>query len=887
MATETKAVIFSDGKFQGVDNDGKVVPYGKLYFYESTSGNAVATYTTSTMETKNTYPIVLSGSGKADVYLADGQYDVTLKDKYGTTVWTINNYIPAGGNTQLSPITVIPTREEFTGVVGSNIILENTPITTVSIHKNGLLLKENDYALSGNVIVFDSPLIATDEVIVEFSAIVTDGVNKGLIYNVDTLADLQSIKHIYPQVRVSGYSTKGDASFGSHIHEWDADSVEEPIGGLIVKVDGVDTGRYKLRFNGAINVKHLGAKGDDDGKTSVGADDTVPFRKAQLEANRLLTTVYVPNGNYRVTGEIDCYVPMRGESMHNTKIFGYDITSSIVTDYQFTSRTGNDVFTYDRPEKAIFNWVGRADDADFRDMTLFGNDEYVSTNNEFVANNSPICGIRARDPLAETGKGYFRDFTFDQVAFENMHTGIDFKGFIGKLDIYVVNAYIGMIVSEFNDIHMVAHMKTVKQPMIVYESQTVECILKNETSIPDFSLSYSMLDNTKSFNLLGMYSEGDFAGDAHFRIGTLDEGTQEGFEIGCANIKISNCMYLNKLDPLKAKAYIIADKVDGLYVDGHFGGVNGSAVETTKNSKNVQVVTNSNWKTTQNLTNNLNRLTKSIGAPINLTTDPYCNHEFGGMTLLENNSSMTFVTAENGITPLTGKKMLRVEYTTTGSNEYSYIRLIKYPLFNYIPQNSPVTVYAWVYVVGSANLTNENNVRFRAQAEGSGDTVQSDLEYAVHTDMWTLVELPMYDVGASDIDTINFMINFYRYLDVGAVCYVDSFFAVPGSHSREFVKNGVLLPNPMATDMVDYIKYHVYPTETYGGQDFHEGDRIPNLIKGAGHPDELVCTADGNNPNVVAEKWQPIGLPRIDNIPTTNSGAGTIWSNNGVLTLGS
>jgi hypothetical protein len=46
---ETKAVIFSDGKFQAIGNSGEVVPYGKLYFTDADSGNKITTYTNSVM----------------------------------------------------------------------------------------------------------------------------------------------------------------------------------------------------------------------------------------------------------------------------------------------------------------------------------------------------------------------------------------------------------------------------------------------------------------------------------------------------------------------------------------------------------------------------------------------------------------------------------------------------------------------------------------------------------------------------------------------------------------------------------------------------------------------------------------------------------------------
>ncbi len=200
---ETKAVIFSDGKFQAINNSGTVVPYGKLYFTDADSGVEITTYTTSTMETENTYPIILSASGKADVYIGDGKYNVTLQDKNSTTVWTINNYIPAGGQIQLDPVTSTGTVEERTGETGTTIVLENTPTTDIAIHKNGLLLLTTDYTVEGKIVVFDDALVAEDVLIIKYGQL-TEG---QLIQSEWILQDL-----IYTYVSSNTFKTNGDTT---------------------------------------------------------------------------------------------------------------------------------------------------------------------------------------------------------------------------------------------------------------------------------------------------------------------------------------------------------------------------------------------------------------------------------------------------------------------------------------------------------------------------------------------------------------------------------------------------------------------------------------------------------------------------------------------------
>lgn len=86
------AEIFNSGQFIGLDNSGKAVSYGKLYFYEATTLNPKNSFTTSRKDATNTIPVVLSASGKADVFLDVGLYDVVLKDQYDAVVWTIENF---------------------------------------------------------------------------------------------------------------------------------------------------------------------------------------------------------------------------------------------------------------------------------------------------------------------------------------------------------------------------------------------------------------------------------------------------------------------------------------------------------------------------------------------------------------------------------------------------------------------------------------------------------------------------------------------------------------------------------------------------------------------------------------------------------------------------
>lgn len=94
-------------------------------------------------------------------------------------------------------------------------------------------------------------------------------------------------------IEVLGYYKKGDG--GGGLFYWDATSVETDNGGTIIQATGITTGRWKRVFDGAVNVKWFGAKGD--GIT----DDRQAFNKALLASNE----IEAPEGNiflFDVTG---------------------------------------------------------------------------------------------------------------------------------------------------------------------------------------------------------------------------------------------------------------------------------------------------------------------------------------------------------------------------------------------------------------------------------------------------------------------------------------------------------------------------------------------------------------------------------------------------------
>ena len=119
------------------------------------------------------------------------------------------------------------------------------------------------------------------------SAITVSSEELSKVKTIDTIAGLRSISNPSPTAWVSGYYTKGDGAFGSNIFEWDSASTDADNGGTIIKLDSVTTGRYKLRYDGAVNVKWFGAVGD-------GSDSA-----SQIDSAYLAGVIYVPEGDFR------------------------------------------------------------------------------------------------------------------------------------------------------------------------------------------------------------------------------------------------------------------------------------------------------------------------------------------------------------------------------------------------------------------------------------------------------------------------------------------------------------------------------------------------------------------------------------------------------------
>jgi hypothetical protein len=161
------AIIYTNGNFQGVDDNGDFIANGSITFNSYLDGSPSVTYKDSQATISNPYIIPLSASGKADIYLVGGEYTVVLKDATGLIVRTIPRFIPFLGN---SGGVNYSNREEFTATAGqAEFTLIDIPDGTTSLYVNGALQDSGAYNVATNILSFTPALSLGDKVVFDYS----------------------------------------------------------------------------------------------------------------------------------------------------------------------------------------------------------------------------------------------------------------------------------------------------------------------------------------------------------------------------------------------------------------------------------------------------------------------------------------------------------------------------------------------------------------------------------------------------------------------------------------------------------------------------------------------------------------------------------------------
>lgn len=142
-------------------------------------------------------------------------------------------------------------------------------------------------------------------------------INKDLTVTVDTIADLRSISYPSNTVWASGYHTKNDGAFGSHIFRLKGVKTAETDNEgtvIIATIGGVDY-VYELQYDGAVNVKWFGASENTDNTSSiisclssVDGNVVIDFQGISSILSNVIyirkSNITIKNGNFTVNANV-------------------------------------------------------------------------------------------------------------------------------------------------------------------------------------------------------------------------------------------------------------------------------------------------------------------------------------------------------------------------------------------------------------------------------------------------------------------------------------------------------------------------------------------------------------------------------------------------------
>ena len=86
------ALMLPSLSFYQTDNTGEPLANGTVEVYYSQTSQPAITYKDSQLNAANEHPIPLSQTGKADIYLEEGVYNIIARDSSGGVVYSTNDY---------------------------------------------------------------------------------------------------------------------------------------------------------------------------------------------------------------------------------------------------------------------------------------------------------------------------------------------------------------------------------------------------------------------------------------------------------------------------------------------------------------------------------------------------------------------------------------------------------------------------------------------------------------------------------------------------------------------------------------------------------------------------------------------------------------------------
>lgn len=136
------ATLGSFPVFRALDADGAPLVGGLLYSFSAGTLTPLATYVDAAGVTTNANPVVLDSTGSANVWFGSSSYKLVLKTSTGSTLWTVDNYQPDSGATQLRSDlastastalgdALVGVKQPFTGAVATTQHFQNSRVINV------------------------------------------------------------------------------------------------------------------------------------------------------------------------------------------------------------------------------------------------------------------------------------------------------------------------------------------------------------------------------------------------------------------------------------------------------------------------------------------------------------------------------------------------------------------------------------------------------------------------------------------------------------------------------------------------------------------------------------------------------------------------------------
>lgn len=206
-------------KFYAWDDNGVPLAFGKLYTYQARTNVPKPTYTSEDQTVENTNPVILNGSGYADVYL-DGSYKIVLKDVNDNEIWTADPVTPGAASewqNTMSATYVSPTKFSVFG----NFVDIFEEYRRVRLDSNAAeyafgTITDTTYGGGVTTVTIFEPIVTTGIERAAVSIVGSESLSVStMVKKVDTIADLQGLTGtIGQQVSVASYHGLNDLSGG-------------------------------------------------------------------------------------------------------------------------------------------------------------------------------------------------------------------------------------------------------------------------------------------------------------------------------------------------------------------------------------------------------------------------------------------------------------------------------------------------------------------------------------------------------------------------------------------------------------------------------------------------------------------------------------------------